>query len=220
MMSASARRCLPSPARTSRSTIAALADGTPLVTRAARGAGQVVLFHVTANAEWSNLPLSGLFVSMLERWAVSTRGAVPQAGELAGTHWQPEEVLDAFGLLARADDRPAVAGGHLAPLLAGTRAPGADLPPGLYAGAAMRLAVNATTAQTPLAAAQWPLGTALDTGFDRPEAPLAGYLFALAAGGLDAGCAGDAGAWRSVVARGASAAGAGAGRAARRGAAG
>ncbi len=165
-------------------TIAALADGTPLVTRAARGAGQVVLFHVTANAEWSNLPLSGLFVSMLERLAVSTRGAVPQAGELAGTHWQPEEVLDAFGLLARADDRPAVAGEDLAPLLAGTRAPGADLPPGLYAGAAMRLAVNATTAQTPLAAAQWPLGTALDTGFDRPEVPLAGYLFALAAGVL------------------------------------
>ncbi len=38
-------------------TIAALADGTPLVTRKEEGQGQVVLFHVTANAEWSTLPL-------------------------------------------------------------------------------------------------------------------------------------------------------------------
>ena len=48
-------------------TWAALADGTPLVTQASRGAGRVVLFHVTANADWSNLPLSGLFVDMLRR---------------------------------------------------------------------------------------------------------------------------------------------------------
>ena len=27
----------------------------------------VVLFHVTANADWSNLPISGLFVDMLRR---------------------------------------------------------------------------------------------------------------------------------------------------------
>ena len=27
----------------------------------------MVLFHVTANADWSNLPLSGLFVDMLRR---------------------------------------------------------------------------------------------------------------------------------------------------------
>ena len=39
-------------------TWARLADGTPLVTQAARGAGRIVLFHVTANADWSNLPLS------------------------------------------------------------------------------------------------------------------------------------------------------------------
>ena len=48
-------------------TWARLEDGTPLVTAARRGEGWVVLFHVTANAEWSNLPLSGLFVDMLRR---------------------------------------------------------------------------------------------------------------------------------------------------------
>ena len=42
-------------------TIASLEDGTPLVTQASRGAGRIVLFHVTASADWSNLPLSGLF---------------------------------------------------------------------------------------------------------------------------------------------------------------
>jgi hypothetical protein len=62
----------PDPTLAERS-IATLADGTPLVTRKFLGAGQVVLVHTTANAEWSTLPLSGLFVEMLERLAVSTR---------------------------------------------------------------------------------------------------------------------------------------------------
>jgi hypothetical protein len=78
-------------------TIAALEDGTPLVTRKAVGDGQVVLVHVTANAEWSSLPLSGLFVAMLERLAVSTRPAMPEAADLAGQVWVPEELLDAWG---------------------------------------------------------------------------------------------------------------------------
>jgi len=162
-------------------TIAALADGTPLVTRAQRGAGQVVLFHVTANAEWSNLPLSGLFVDMMDRLAISTRGTVPEAGDLDGTSWQPESTLDAFGTLRPADDRAAVLGEDLAAVLSGQIAPNAGLPPGLYAGAEMRLAVNATTQTTPLTAAQWPLGTPVETGFDAAETPLAGYLLALTA---------------------------------------
>lgn len=44
-----------------------LLDGTPLVTARRLGMGWVVLFHVTANSDWSNLPLSGLFVEMLRR---------------------------------------------------------------------------------------------------------------------------------------------------------
>ncbi|MBC8036332.1 MAG: BatA domain-containing protein, partial [Rhizobiales bacterium] len=46
---------------------AGLDDGTPLVTARREGKGLVVLFHVTANADWSNLPISGLFVEMLRR---------------------------------------------------------------------------------------------------------------------------------------------------------
>ncbi len=67
----------PDPALADR-VIATLSDGTPLVTRKKLGAGQVVLFHVTANAEWSSLPLSGLFVEMLERLSVSTTSAAPR----------------------------------------------------------------------------------------------------------------------------------------------
>ncbi|GBR68229.1 DUF4159 domain-containing protein [Gluconobacter kanchanaburiensis] len=46
---------------------AALGDGTPLVTARAEGNGEIVLFHVTASPDWSNVPLSGLFPDMLER---------------------------------------------------------------------------------------------------------------------------------------------------------
>ncbi|HEV2602179.1 MAG TPA: DUF4159 domain-containing protein [Microvirga sp.] len=48
-------------------TWASLVDGTPIVTADKRGEGLIVLFHVTADTTWSNLPLSGLFVDMLRR---------------------------------------------------------------------------------------------------------------------------------------------------------
>ena len=57
---------------------ARLKDGTPLVTAARRGDGQVVFFHVTANSDWSNLPLSGLFVEMLRR--ITSLGALGGSG--------------------------------------------------------------------------------------------------------------------------------------------
>ena len=56
-------------------TWATLADGTPLVTAQRRGKGLVVLFHVTADTRWSDLPLSGTFVEMLKR-IVSLAGSM------------------------------------------------------------------------------------------------------------------------------------------------
>ena len=53
-------------------TWAALTDGTPLVTAERRGRGLLVLFHVSADAAWSNLPISGLFVDMLHRIAAES----------------------------------------------------------------------------------------------------------------------------------------------------
>ncbi len=79
-------------------TWASLADGTPLVTETTLGAGRVVLFHVTANADWSNLPLSGLFVDMLRRLVALSAGVATteEAAMLA-----PAETLDGFGLLGQ-----------------------------------------------------------------------------------------------------------------------
>jgi hypothetical protein len=57
-------------------TWASLADGTPLVTANQRGQGWIVLFHVTADASWSNLPLSGVFVDMLRRIVAVSNGAI------------------------------------------------------------------------------------------------------------------------------------------------
>ncbi len=48
-------------------TWVSLADGTPLVTATKRGKGLIVLFHITANADWSNLPLTGTFPEMMKK---------------------------------------------------------------------------------------------------------------------------------------------------------
>ena len=137
--------------------IAALSDGTPLVTRKGVGAGQIVLFHVTANAEWSSLPLSGLFVQMLERLAVSTRPAQPEETELAGTTWMPEDVLNGFGVILPADTLSGVSGERLA-----TGVPAADMPPGLYSGEARKIAVNIMNDDTEISAMRWPTRIAVE----------------------------------------------------------
>jgi hypothetical protein len=87
----------------SDNTWATLADGTPLVTAARRGKGLIVLFHVTGDTRWSNLPLSGAFVEMLKR-VVALAGANPaaadaQAAKSANAHdlVQPTHMLDGFG---------------------------------------------------------------------------------------------------------------------------
>ena len=138
-------------------TIATLADGTPLVTRKRIGSGQVVLFHVTANAEWSTLPLSGLFVQMLERLSVSTRLQGLDASDLAGTVWTPDQVLSAFGEVEDAGNLPGVAGERLA-----DDRPGPDLPPGLYAGEDRRIALNVASAETELSAFAWPADVSVE----------------------------------------------------------
>ncbi len=151
--------------------IAQLTDGTPLVTRSITGEGQIVLVHVTANAEWSSLPLSGLFVQMLERLAVSTRPASPDATELAGTTWLPNKVLDAYGRLEDGTALPGVAGEMLAE---GTPSP--TLLPGLYAGGDRQLAINVIGEETVLNVAAWPARIAIEGMDVVRETALKGWL--------------------------------------------
>ena len=164
----------PDPTLSAR-VIASLADGTPLVTRKRLGAGQVVLFHVTANAEWSTLPLSGLFVRMLERLAVSSAVGAPSSEDLAGTTWVPERELDAFGVLRDAGARAGVAGETLA------EAPvGPGLVPGLYRGDDRLIARNVLTARTELAASTWPASVEVEGLSTARETPLMAALLTLA----------------------------------------
>src|SRR5262249_554503 len=62
-------------------TWATLADGTPLVTAERRGKGLLVLFHVTADSRWSDLPLSGAFVDMLRRLVALSGGTASAEGD-------------------------------------------------------------------------------------------------------------------------------------------
>ncbi|XDA98520.1 DUF4159 domain-containing protein [Sulfitobacter sp. LCG007] len=155
--------------------IAELADGTPLVTRKAEGKGQIVLFHVTATADWSTLPLSGLFVQMLERLAISSATVRPDAQSLDGTSWTPVQVMDGFGVLSDAGTLPGVPGPDLI-----SAPPGPDMRPGIYASGDRRLARNVIGPEDALSPAVWPADVPV-RGFAMPqERPVAGLLLSLA----------------------------------------
>ena len=154
--------------------IAALEDGTPLVTRKALGQGQVVLFHVTANAEWSSLPLSGLFVRMLERLAVSSAAKPPEAQRLEGTTWRPIAVLDGFGRSEDASTLPGVAGPDLI-----DHPGGPDMRPGLYQSGSRSLARNTLSQGDQLQTPSWGANV-VQAGYNRvQERALAGVLLGL-----------------------------------------
>jgi hypothetical protein len=147
---------------------ARLKDGTPLVTAARRGDGQVIFFHVTANSDWSNLPLSGLFVEMLRRIAsLGSLGGAAQAGgaeahdtEASATAdvLSPLQVLDGFGLLR---SPPPTTQGIAASKIVEAR-PTAENPPGYYGPAGAPRALNLLTPKSLLK----PL-PALPTGAER-----------------------------------------------------
>jgi Domain of unknown function (DUF4159)/Aerotolerance regulator N-terminal len=122
-------------------TWATLADGTPLVTAMKRGKGMIVLFHVTADTRWSDLPLSGAFVEMLKRLvglAGSTVVADASTPSPAGARdaVPPSRVLDGFGAFGPPPStaRPVPSG------FAGRAS--ADHPPGFYGPPEGLLAVN------------------------------------------------------------------------------
>ena len=122
-------------------TWATLADGTPLVTAQRRGKGLIVLFHVTADTRWSDLPLSGTFVEMLKRIVALSGSAASADTNPAGASAPrevvaPSRLLDGFGVFGPppSSARPVPAG------FAGRA--NADHPPGFYGPPEGMLAVN------------------------------------------------------------------------------
>ncbi|MEN3791910.1 DUF4159 domain-containing protein [Fulvimarina sp. MAC3] len=135
-------------------TWASLADGTPLVTAETVGAGTIVLFHVTAEATWSNLPISGAFVDMLRRIVSLSRadGGASSNGESAAESLPPYRVLSADGRLISP-------GPDIEPIEAGSEVTvDAAHPPGLYGSEDGYRALNLFSAGAelaPLPALDW-----------------------------------------------------------------
>ena len=115
-------------------TWARLADGTPLVTAEKRERGWLVLVHTTANTDWSDLPLSGLFVDMLRRIVELAHGVVAVHDGKGEISMAPVLVLDGFGRLGKATAKTAN-------LTTGAK-PHAGLPPGYYGSDKARRALN------------------------------------------------------------------------------
>jgi Domain of unknown function (DUF4159)/Aerotolerance regulator N-terminal len=137
---------------------ARLADGTPLVTAAKQGQGFIVLFHVTANSDWSNLPLSGLFVEMLRRTitlAPSQVALEPGSEAEPSTAAKPSpsaralpplQTLDGFGQLITPPFRAV----PIPPDTFDRTVPSPDHPPGYYGPSGGARALNLITADTVL----------------------------------------------------------------------
>ncbi len=123
---------------------ARLEDGTPLVTGVRRGAGVIALFHVTATPDWSDLPISGVFIDMLRRLIFLSALGPESAGELGETRFAPLRLMDGFGRLSRpAEEEPALTAAQLG------ETPGPDRRPGLYGSGDAPLTLNAVRAETP-----------------------------------------------------------------------
>ena len=128
---------------------ASLEDGTPLVTGEHLGKGMLILFHVSADMRWSDLPMSGTFVEMLRRIVdMSGYTSNPGAGVAANAGKEtmaPLHTLDGFGALG---PPPSTA----KPLSADYRDRATpDHPPGLYGPADGPLAVNTLAASDQIA---------------------------------------------------------------------
>ncbi|MBU1315055.1 MAG: DUF4159 domain-containing protein [Alphaproteobacteria bacterium] len=110
-------------------TWASLADGTPLVTTREQEAGRIVLFHTSAEATWSNMPLSGTFVEMLRRLVQMARagGAASATADTAAA-LPPFRLLNADGTLTTETGiaRPITITAGATPVAS------FDHPPGLY----------------------------------------------------------------------------------------
>lgn len=157
---------------------ARLADGAPVVTAAPRGKGLVVLFHVTAGPEWSDLALSGLYVEMLKRTlAFAGRANNAAQGTDASGPYMPERLLDGFGAL-RAPDVDAQ---MIQPQAFAKAVASPATPPGLYARAGgVSESIDTVRADEPLNALALPPGVTR-AGLDASRTrPMGGALLAFA----------------------------------------
>ncbi len=129
-------------AQTDAFTWARLQDGSPIVTSAPKGLGRVVMFHVTAGPEWSNLAVGGLYVDMLRRILPLANQAAAINQNSDGSDWAPERVLTGYGRLTA----PAITAQTLSDDVFAVTPISAAHPAGLYRQGVRRKARNAVAA--------------------------------------------------------------------------
>ncbi len=173
------RQLLAEPASLEEARVwATLSDNSPLVTAQPRGRGLIVLYHVSAGPEWSDMPLSGLFVEMLRR-TLAFAGRSDGAGEreITGGPYAATRLLDGYGVLSPAppETQP------IAPEVFATAVATPATPPGLYERAGVTAAIDAARADETLTPLALPNGIARAGLSATIERPLAGWLFAAAA---------------------------------------
>jgi hypothetical protein len=164
----------PDPELASR-TWARLADGTPLVTSSRQGQGRLILFHVTAGPEWSDLPLSGVFVDMLRRATLPAR----DLGDVAiqpDTSLAPKRWLNGVGDFIS----PAPTAQPIQVSGATAIQPDADHPAGLYEGGAVILPLNAGAGWEAQEVTSWPSGISASTVSERTSLRLGGLFLGAA----------------------------------------
>ncbi|MEO1135753.1 MAG: DUF4159 domain-containing protein [Pseudomonadota bacterium] len=128
---------------TTERTWARLEDGTPLVTGTRQGDGAIALFHVTATPDWSDLPISGLFVEMLRRLTFLSALGPETAEGGADARYAPLRALNGEGRFVRPDDAArALTASEI------TQSPSPVRMPGFYGAPEAPLALNAVSGET------------------------------------------------------------------------
>jgi hypothetical protein len=165
------RQILADPTQLDPDTVwAKLADGTPLVLGTAIDKGLLVSVLTTANADWSNLALAGIYPAMLSRLIALAHGApLDPSRELPML-----AALNGFGdLVPPAPDAPALKAG----MLSQTSVSPAH-PPGIYGNPGAAVAFNLGGHVDPPVAASLPHSQVL--GGERPSMDFGNLLLAAA----------------------------------------
>ncbi|OYV24533.1 MAG: hypothetical protein B7W99_01845 [Rhodospirillales bacterium 20-58-10] len=164
------RQILADPTQLNPATVwASLHDGTPLVLGRSLGAGYLVSVLTSANTEWSDLALSGLYPAMLGRLVQLAQGAPPKPDAPLPLM----QALDGFGGLATATRAAHVTAQALPELMVSP-----EHPPGLYGSGAAMLALNVGGHVPRVVAAALPGAVAFD-GTAAPV-PFGSWLLAAA----------------------------------------
>jgi hypothetical protein len=147
-------------------TWARLTDGTPLITSTPQNAGRIVLFHVTPWADWSNLPMSGLFVELWQRILPLASPSNHSNAELRSS-LPAQTILDGFG-------RPQQPDALILPVQIPLPTPNPRHPPGIYGENGQAVALNLGPSLSDIGRdVDWPSGISTREITDQSQIDLA-----------------------------------------------